>query len=345
MTALPIGEPDEMQPREVRPAPVAPARLVVEYRGPATRRTRVANRLLRVTAHPALRMAARMATPTTMRLANLSDLAGVLLPPPRGTRRFKIKLKGYKAEWVTGPNAASPDPNAPAVLYFHGGGFVGCGLRTHRRLVARISAASGAPVLNVAYRQLPKAPVTMSVADGLNAYRYLLETGHDPARIVLAGDSAGGLISFGIGIAAVEQGLPLPAGIAGLSPWLDFDNGPKARHENVACDPYMSPECLAGVVDKAIAKNGVLDPALSPVNAELAGLPPSLLQVGSVEILRYDAELMADRLTEAGVPCRLQIWDRAPHVFQAGADVLPEARKAIGEVGEFVRDACAGVLA
>lgn len=344
MTALPIGEPDEMQRGVVREAPVAPARLVVEYRGPASRRTRVANRLLRVTAHPALRLAARLATPATMRLANLSDLAGILLPPPRGTRRFKIKLNGYKAEWVTGHNAAGPDPNAPAVLYFHGGGFVGCGLRTHRRLVARISAASEASVLNVAYRQLPKAPVTTSVADGLNAYRYLLETGHDPARIVLAGDSAGGLISFGIGIAAVEQGLPLPAGIVGLSPWLDLDYAPKARHENVARDPYMSPECLAGIVDKAIAKNGVLDPALSPVNAELAGLPPALLQVGSVEILRYDAELMADRLTEAGVPCRLQIWDRAPHVFQAGADVLPEARKAIGEVGEFVRDACAGGL-
>lgn len=345
MSALPLGEPEAVLPEPELPEAPAPARLVVEYRGPATRRTRAANRVLRVTAHPALRLAARLATPATMRLANLSDLAGVLLPPPRGTKRFKIKLGGYKAEWVSGPNAARPGPNTPAVLYFHGGGFVGCGLRTHRRLVARISAAAGVPVLNVAYRQLPRASVSASVADGLNAYRYLLDNGHDPAKIVLAGDAAGGLVSFGIGIAAVEQGLPLPAAIVGLSPWLDFDNGPKARHENVSCDPYMSPECLAGIVDKAIAVNGVLDPALSPVNAVLAGLPPALLQVGSVEILRYDAELMADRLTMAGVPCRLQIWDHAPHVFQAGADVLPEARKAIVEVGEFIREACAGELA
>lgn len=332
MTAVPLQEP--------APRP-APARLVVEFKGPATRRTRAANRVLRVTAHPALRLAGRIASPATLRVANLSDLAGVLLPPPRGTRRHKLDLGKFKAEWVSGPNAAKPGPGAPAVLYFHGGGFVACGLRTHRRLVARISAASGAPVLNVAYRQLPKAPVPTSVADGVTAYRYLLSTGHDPGQIVLAGDSAGGLISFAIGIAAVQQGLPLPAGIVGLSPWLDLDCAGKMRHENVACDPYMSPQALDAVVRAGIARKGVLDEALSPVNADLTGLPEALIQVGSVEILRLDAETMADRLTEAGVPCRLQIWDQAPHVFQAGADVLPEARSAIADVGEFVRSACA----
>lgn len=323
--------PDPLEP--------SPARLVIEHRGPASRRARAANRVLRRTAHPALRAAARIGRPWNMRLGALSDFVGVVLPPPRGTQRERIGLGDYKAEWVIGPGAPRPSVSSGVVLYFHGGGFVGCGLRTHRRLVARISREARVPVLNVAYRQLPKASVATSVADGIDAYRYLLSVGFRPEDIVVAGDSAGGLIAFQIAIAAAHDGLPMPAGIVGLSPWLELDAASRFDHENVLLDPYMSPQTLARVMELGSLRHGPLDPVLSPVNAELAGLPRALIQVGSVEILRHDAELMAERLSLAGVDCLLQIWDRQPHVFQAGADVLPDARAAITEIAGFVREA------
>lgn len=273
------------------------------------------------------------------RIANAAEIAAIPLRPPRGTHMRRVSFPDFRAEWVGHRGHSSPeDPAAGAILYFHGGAFVAGGLHSHRRLVARIARDSGVPVLNVDYRQLPKAGITETYADGLHAYEYLLATGFAADKIVLAGDSAGGGIAFAIALALREKGLPMPAGIAALSPWANLDPDPHRQHPNNRRDAMLSTKILAMSAVTGLADAGALDPAWSPVNHDFTGLPPVLIQMGSEEVLLPDAELLSLRCANAGVPYTFQIWEKGIHVFQAAADVIPEAREALADVVQFVRE-------
>lgn len=264
------------------------------------------------------------------RLARLEKLAA-LAPVPRGVRLRRVLFDGFTGEWVTAPGVRD---EGRAVLYFHGGGFIACGVATHRRMVAQISAAAGMPVLSVAYRQLPEVQVDGSVADGVTAYRQLLAHGHRPEDVVIAGDSAGGFMAFATAMRAAEQGLPKPAGVVGLSPWLDLDCTAKLAHANAASDPYIVAEQMVKLAALLVDEP---DPRHSPVGGDASLLPPALIQVGSLEVLCCDAEQMAERMAAAGVPCELQVWEGQVHVFQAAGRLIPEARMAIDQIGSFVR--------
>ncbi|MEU5881542.1 alpha/beta hydrolase [Spirillospora sp. NPDC047279] len=307
--------------------------LTIESRPGTTVRSKLAAHGLRMTVRPFL--AVWPLSPRGLRPAFAIDLAApVALPAPRWAEVERVRFRDFQAEWVRGPESAVDR----VVLYFHGGGFFSCGLRTHRRMIARIASASGAPVLSVAYRQLPAAPLTVSVADCVHAYRFLLEKGYDPERIVVAGDSAGGFLAFAAIQQALKEGLPAPAGIVAMAPLTDLDHTTKVSHANARLDAYLPArrvERLAGLLTEGAVP---LDPMVSPVNGDLTGLPPVLIQVGSTEMLRPDAELMADRLNAAGVPCRLQVWEGQVHVFQVFADLVPEGLAALHEVGAFIRE-------
>jgi acetyl esterase/lipase len=134
--------------------------------------------------------------------------------------------------------------------------------------------------------------------------------------------------------------LPQPAGIIALSPWLDFDSTAKAAHPNAAKDAYAPVSRLAFLAKLCLGK-AEIDPLASPVNRDLADLPPVLLLAAEDEMLRCDAELMAERLAAAGVPCTLQIWAGQVHAFPVLGDLLPESRAAIHEIGTFIRDVTA----
>ncbi|MEV5827750.1 alpha/beta hydrolase [Spirillospora sp. NPDC052242] len=274
-------------------------------------------------------------TPLTLRLAGLIELAGALLPAPRGTEVVPVRGLGCAAEQVRGRGVPA-DPRR-VILYFHGGGFVACGLRTHRRMIARISQAAGMPVLSVAYRMPPKVPVATSIRDCLDAYRWLLGRGVQPGNIVIAGDSAGGYLAFAAALHARRDGLPRPAGIAGLSPFLDLDLEARIAHANEPLDPFIPARRLGDMVRTVFPDVAPTDPLLCPLHADLRDLPPVLIQVGSIEVLCCDAELMAERLGAAGVPCTLQIWEGQMHVFQVFADLSREGLVAIAEVGRFAR--------
>lgn len=261
------------------------------------------------------------------------------LRPIRGTRLRRVQLADCRAEWVWHRN--QPDPGQvpdSAILYLHGGGLVACGLNSHRRLVSRIAHAAGVPVLNVDYRQIPRVHVTDTVEDCVGAYEYLLAQGFPAERIVLAGDSAGGGLIFSLAAATREHGLPMPAGIAAISPWADYDSTARLAHPNDRTEALLPARAYALPVKWGMAIDGFLDPAWSPVNHRFDGLPPTLIQVSSTEVVRSDAERLAQRCAAAGVPVSLQIWDRAVHVFHAGADIIPDAREAIAHVGAFIRD-------
>ncbi|MEV4259350.1 alpha/beta hydrolase, partial [Spirillospora sp. NPDC049652] len=263
------------------------------------------------------------------------DLAAPLaLPAPRWAEVEPVPFGDFAAEWVRAPHAASDR----AVLYFHGGGFFSCGLRTHRRMIARIAAASGAPVLSVAYRQLPQVPLAVSVEDAVTAYRRLLDQGYSPDRIAVAGDSAGGFLAFAATLRAMAEGLPRPAALVALAPLTDLDHTAKVEHANARLDAYLPARRVRRLASLLTEGAVPLDPAVSPVNADLGALPPTLIQVSSSEMLLPDSELMAERLTAAGVPCRLQVWENQVHVFQVFADLVPEGLAALHEVGAFISE-------
>ncbi|MEV0247433.1 alpha/beta hydrolase [Nocardia sp. NPDC050712] len=316
-------------------------RSTVELASRASLRLRLAHGLLRVTLRPAidgLCVLGEWAPQRAFALANRAELLAVPLRPARGTRRRPVRFPGFRAEWLWHRDDPGPDDiERGAILYFHGGAFIAGGLHSHRRLAARIGRSARLPLLNVAYRQLPEGHITDTVADTLTAYRSLLDRGFRAEHIVFAGDSAGGGLAFAAALAARAAALPLPGAIAAIAPFADFDPAGKRAHPNDRRDAMLSARALAVPVQRGFARDGVLDPAWSPVNHDFTGLPPVLIQVGNTEVLLADSEALARRCAEAGVAHTLQIWDRAIHVFHAGADVLPDARAAIAEVGAFLR--------
>jgi acetyl esterase/lipase len=259
----------------------------------------------------------------------LIEAAASLLPTPGSVAYEHVEFAGFTGEWVR-----PRDARDGVVLYFHGGAFVTCGVATHRHSVSRIAQACGLPVLSVAYRQLPTVRLSGSVEDCVSVYRALLESGVE--RIVLAGDSAGGYLAFATALAAAEEGLPRPSGIVALSPWLDFDCAAKLAHPNATRDAY-APASRLPALAKLLGVDPETDPRISVVNGDLGGLPPVLLIAAESEMLRCDAELMAERLAQADVPVTLQIWTGQVHAFPVLGDLLPESTAAIQEIGGFVR--------
>jgi acetyl esterase/lipase len=264
------------------------------------------------------------------RLMPLVNLVLKIVPRLRGTEFTRVRTATWRGEFVRTKGTANTDG---AILYLHGGAFVFCGLATHRRIVERLALRTGLPVLAVEYRQWPKGRLPESMADSADAARWLAAQGIDPETIVYIGDSAGGFLAFATALSTTA------AGVVGLSPWLDLDPTAKLAHRNVNKDVFIPAHRLPRLA-RLIAgdANGVVDPALSPVNGDLAKLPPVLIQCAQDEVLRVDAELMAQRLAGAGVRHTLQVWEGQVHAFPVLGHVLPESRAALDEVAAFVAD-------
>ena len=263
------------------------------------------------------------------------DYAGLLAKPVAGTTYETIGLPHCRAQLLRTP--ASEDR---VVVYLHGGAFVVGGRFLHRGLMSRIAERTRSTLLAVDYRQLPHHPVSASIADALDAYRHVLESGVPASDVLVMGDSAGGYLTFQVALAAQAAGLPMPAGLVAMSPLIDFDGTAKVGAESApdcAVFPLNCFDGLSRVVLRAARRAGE-DQALpdAPSSRELRGLPPSLIQVSSAEMVHPDAESMAAALVAAGVDCELQVWDRQVHVFQAAAGFLPEADQALEEIAEFV---------
>ena len=237
------------------------------------------------------------------------------------------------AEWLEPPSARS----GAAVVYFHGGGYVIGSPRSHRHLAAAIGQASHASVLLPDYRLAPEHPFPAAVDDAIAAYRWLLGRGQTPAGTVFAGDSAGGGLTVATLLALREHGLPLPAAAVCISPWVDLSGGGASYATKAASDPIVTRD---GVMEMARAYLGSTDartPLASPLFAELTGLPPLLIQVGSEEVLLDDAVVLAERAKAAGVEATLEIWPRMIHVWHWFLPMLDEARSAVDAIGDFIQ--------
>lgn len=301
-------------------------------------RSQLINSLIRVTVYPVIAVWARTyALPWPYRTL---DRLAMLLPPRRGIRRERVALAGCTAEWAE-PRRAD---TAKVILYLHGGAFLTCGVRTHRRLVSRIAVAAGVPALSVDYRLLPRHPLQTAVADCVAGYRALLDRGYAPEQIAIAGDSAGGYFAVMVAGIARETGLGMPGALVCLSPLYDLEADSRVPESEKAGDP-MFPRASLRAVSAAAARGDrrVRTAApwriTSPDDIDLTGFPNTLIQVGTRELLRAESVHLARRLADSGVSVRLETWQSQSHVFQAAADFIPEGRAAIGRIGEFISSA------
>lgn len=319
--------------------------VIVESTRPARIGTRIAHPVLRTTLQQFLRAGAWVAdfgpgpAELVFRVTRLSEAPARILGAPRGVRRHPVFFADFEAEWLWAEPVSDPRiARDAAILYFHGGAFIAGGLNSYRRHAAHLGGVSGLPVFTVDYRQLPDAHPNDSLADALESYRYLLDLGFAPEKIIFSGDSAGGGLALRLALTARDMGLPLPAGISVTSPWADFDSTARMAHPNANTDAVLPAAGPDMVVRRGIAIDGVLDPSWSVVNHDFTGLPPILLQVGSREMLLSDALEVAKRCAEAQVPMRLQIRASAPHtIIHLGAGLLADGRDAASDAAEFHR--------
>lgn len=252
-------------------------------------------------------------------------------------RRFRLAAttwNGLRVETVAlrGIPAAT---EAGVILYFHGGGFVLGDLNTHIRAVATLARVTRLPVVHIDYRQYPAVDLATSIQDCLDAYRRLLGQGVDAAKIVVAGDSAGGFLAFATAQRAPAHGLPVPAAVVGISPLLELDNTARAAHPNALTDVFGITTVLP-VIGERLWPTAELTSALEPLSGPMDAMPPSLIVASDTEALLCDAERMQERLTGAGRPCAVATWPRQLHAFPAVFPRLPESREAFDRIADFI---------
>ena len=228
------------------------------------------------------------------------------------------------------------------VLYFHGGVYVMGEAALAADLASQVGRRTDAKVMSVDYRLAPEHPYPAAVDDALAAYEGLLDNGTAPSDIVLAGESAGGALAVATLVNARDHGLPLPAAAFVMSPYADLTLSGATMETKSEVDPLMSREALqARVADYTAGQDAALG-LVSPVFADLAGLPPLIIQAGSHEVLLDDAVRLARQAATADVEVTLEITPRVPHVFQAYHAILDEGAAALDRAGQFLSARLAG---
>ncbi len=254
-------------------------------------------------------------------------------PVADGVTVASAKVAEVPVEWITAPNASED----AVLLFLHGGGYVIGSPDSHRHLVANLSEETGLQGLLVDYRLAPEDPFPAAVEDAISVYAALLTHGFEAEEIVVAGDSAGGGLVIAMMLAIRDANLPLPAAGICLSPWNDLTGTAKSLETNASVDPTVTKESLDFFAGEYLGEEDAQNPYASPLFGDFTGLPPLLIQVGSVEVLLDDAVMLAERAKEAGVSVTLEVWDEMIHVWHRYYPVLQEAREANARIGEYVR--------
>jgi epsilon-lactone hydrolase len=261
------------------------------------------------------------------------DAIGSASPLAGDIRLEPIDANGVAAEWSLAP---SSDPSK-VLLFFHGGGYCSGSIASHRGMVTEAGRAAQARTLAVGYRLAPEHPFPAAIEDARSAYRFLLNQGVAASKIVIGGDSAGGGLTLALMTTVRDAGQPLPACAWLVSPWVDLQMTGASLAEKAAIDPLISKSYLEELASAYLAGADPANPLVSPLNADLAGLPPLLVQVGSAETLLDDAVRIARRAGAADVRVNLEIWPHMIHAWHLWAAQLEAGRRAIASAGAFIR--------
>lgn len=250
-----------------------------------------------------------------------------------GVRLERTTVAGLYAEWLR-PRRA---PSDTVFLYLHGGAYMLGSCRSHRQLVSHIARAGNINALVPEYRLSPEHKFPAAIEDCVAVYRELLASGIRPENIVIGGDSAGGGLTVATLLSLRDAGDPLPAAAVLLSPYLDVTASGESATTRAARDPWFSAKDMAVVVSNYCGADEIRNPLVSPVFADVEGLPPVLIQVGDDEILLSDSTRFAANMQAAGNQVDIEIWPEMWHVFQLFVGKMPEARKAIRKIGAYLR--------
>jgi epsilon-lactone hydrolase len=261
------------------------------------------------------------------------ERAEKVFPTPPAVKVERVNAPTAPAEWLRPPSA---EPGR-VVLYLHGGGYVIGSPRSHRHLAAAIASAASASTLLLDYRLAPEHPYPAAVEDATAAYRWLLDQAIAPERIVIAGDSAGGGLTVATLLALREARVPLPAGGVCISPWVDLTCGGASYATKADADPIVRRTGVEQMAQAYLGATSPRTPLASPLFADLRGLPPLLIHVGTDEVLLDDAIQLAERARAAGVDATLETYERMIHVWHWFLPMLDEAETAVEAIGRFVR--------
>jgi acetyl esterase/lipase len=234
----------------------------------------------------------------------------------RGVEVQRVIAGGLAAEWVKPADNISDT----CILYLHGGGFCAGSAATHRALTTRLARASGLVTFVPDYSLAPEFPFAFAIRDAISAYQFLSETG----PVVLAGDSAGAFLALAVAIEARDRGMRPPSALLLFSPWLDLSNVPDDVPREVTTSAAFLRSCAPHV-----------GAATSPMQSNLAGLPPTLIQAGADELLLRDSVRLYDVMQDAGITVRCEIVPQRWHAFQIHAGMLPSADAALARAAEF----------
>lgn len=251
----------------------------------------------------------------------------LLTGEPGGVDYLEVDAGGVPALWAV-PHGSAQD--GPVLLCFHGGGYVGGSMFTHRKMFAHLAKAVGARALSIEYTLLPQGGVfPRPVIDGVTAYQWLLAQQIPAETIAFAGDSAGGHLAMTVQLRARAQGLPLPAATMLISPWTDMEVTGESMEHNKDNDAYFSRAMIAELAAAFLDGHDPRDPETMPLYADLRGFGPIYIQVGDQELLLDDSRMLAKYASEAGVDVQLDEFPDQQHSFQMAAGLAPEADDAI----------------
>lgn len=274
------------------------------------------------------RLAQRGATIASVR--RLSRWTERLYSVPKDVRWEKVPHGDLTYEWLTPKNITS----SRVLFYIHGGGFVLPLYHPMRFTTAYLARLMGTRALMIDYRLAPEHPFPAAVEDCVHAYRWLIkEQGVLPKQVVFSGESSGGNLVVTTLLALRDAGDPLPAAVASICPSFDFEGGGTIYTQY---DPMVYPGLMMLNLTTYRGTTDPHTPLLSPLYADLRGLPPLLIQVGGEELLRGDATALAARAEQAGVSVKLHIWPEMWHYWHLFVPMMPEARQAMIEIRDFL---------
>ena len=251
---------------------------------------------------------------------------------PRDARFTVVTAEGVPSEWMDMPRVWRDR----VFLLLHGGGYNAGSPRTHRRLAADLSRATHLRVLSPDYRLAPENPFPAGVKDALLVYGWLLKQGITEDNIVIGGDSAGGGLALSMLLALRDAGATMPRAAVLLAPWTDLTCSSPSYNKLKKLDPIITRDGLREAGLQYAGKRNPAEPGLSPLFADLSGLPPMLIHAGEDEVMLDDSRIFAERARAAGVTVDFKSYPGMWHVFHASGTGIPEARQAIDEIGVYV---------
>jgi len=270
------------------------------------------------------------------------DEVGSVWPIADDVQLEPVDVDGVPGEWSLAPGS---NPSR-VLLYFHGGGYCSGSVVSHRRLVTEAGRAAGVRTLAVGYRLAPDHPFPAALEDALTAWRFLRQQGLRAAQVVVGGDSAGGGLTLGLIGRLQEAREELPPCAWLISPWTDLTMSGSTLATKDSVDPIIHGGYLHELAEAYLpGSTDRKDPRVSPLFADLAGLPPILIQVGSAETLLADATRFAAAAATADIAVTLEVWPHMIHAWPLWNAHLEPGRQALAQAGAFMRQHLAGAAA